>query len=69
MQATRGTLKDVVTLRIYIVKYQAESATAVGSALKEFFPQENPPTSTWIDVSALAVPEFLIEIEATAVLD
>ena len=31
--------------------------------------RENPPASTWIGVSALAVPDFLIEIEATAVLD
>ncbi len=31
--------------------------------------KENPPASTWIGVSALADPEFLIEIEATAVLD
>ena len=68
MEAAGGTLKDVVTLRIYVVDYQAESATAVGTALREFFSQY-PPTSTWIGVSALAVPEFLIEIEATAVLD
>jgi 2-iminobutanoate/2-iminopropanoate deaminase len=67
--ATGGTLKDVVALRIYIVNYQAESATAVGTALREFFSPKNLPASTWIGVSALAVPEFLIEIEATAVLD
>ena len=69
IKATGGTLKDVVALRIYIVNYQAESGTAVGTALREFFSPENPPASTWIGVSALAVPEFLIEIEATAVLD
>jgi enamine deaminase RidA (YjgF/YER057c/UK114 family) len=69
MEAAGGTLKDVVALRIYVVDYQAESGTAVGIALKEFFSPENPPASTWIGVSALAVPEFLIEIEATAVLD
>ena len=56
-------------LRIYVVDYQAESGTAVGTALREFFSPENPPAGTWIGVSALAVPEFLIEIEATAVLD
>ena len=67
--ATGGTLKDVVAVRIYIVNYQAESATAVGTALREFFSPKNLPASTWIGVSALAVPEFLIEIEATAVLD
>ena len=69
MKAAGGTLKDIVALRIYVVDYQAESGTAVGTALKEFFSPQNPPTSTWIGVSALAVPEFLIEIEATAVLD
>ena len=69
MEAAGGTLKDVVALRIYVVDYQAESGTAVGTALREFFSVEKPPASTWIGVSALADPEFLIEIEATAVLD
>jgi enamine deaminase RidA (YjgF/YER057c/UK114 family) len=69
IKAAGGTLKDIVALRIYIVDYQAESGTAVGTALREFFSSDNPPASTWIGVSALAAPEFLIEIEATAVLD
>jgi enamine deaminase RidA (YjgF/YER057c/UK114 family) len=69
MEAAGGRLKDIVALRIYVVDYQAESGTAVGIALTEFFSLQNPPTSTWIGVSALADPEFLIEIEATAVLD
>jgi 2-iminobutanoate/2-iminopropanoate deaminase len=69
MEAAGGTLKDIVALCIYVVDYQAECGTAVGIALREFFSPENPPASTWIGVSALAVPEFLIEIEATAVLE
>jgi enamine deaminase RidA (YjgF/YER057c/UK114 family) len=69
MEAAGGTLHDVVALRIYVVDYQAESGTAVGTALRECFSSENPPASTWIGVAALAEPEFLIEIEATAVLD
>lgn len=69
MEAAGGTLKDIVALRIYVVDYQAESGKAVGIALREFFSPDNPPASTWIGVSALADPEFLIEIEATAVLD
>jgi enamine deaminase RidA (YjgF/YER057c/UK114 family) len=68
MEAAGGTLKDIVALRIYVVDYQAECGTALGIALREFFAQ-NPPVSSWIGVSALADPEFLIEIEATAVLD
>jgi enamine deaminase RidA (YjgF/YER057c/UK114 family) len=69
IEAAGGKLRDVVALRIYIVNYQAESASAIGNALREFFSPENSPASTWIGVSALAVPDFLIEIEATAVLD
>ncbi|HJX98804.1 MAG TPA: RidA family protein [Chthoniobacterales bacterium] len=68
IQAAGGSLKDIVALRIYIVNYQSENANAVGTALREFFPQ-NPPASTWIGVTALARPKFLIEIEATAVLE
>ena len=69
MAAAGGTLKDIVTLRIYVVDYQAECGTAVGTILRETFSSQNPPASTWIGVSAMAVPEFLIEIEATAVLE
>ena len=69
VEAVGGTLSDVVALRIYIVNYRPEQADAVGGALREFFAEEACPASTWIGVSALAVPEFLIEIEATAVLE
>jgi len=69
IEATGGTLNDIISLRIYIVNYQPQNAEAVSIALREFFSSTNPPASTWIGVSALAVPEFLIEIEATAVLD
>ena len=69
VEAAGGTLADVVALRIYIVDYQPEKADAIGHALREFFPLENRPASTWIGVACLAVPDFLIEIEATAVLE
>ena len=69
MEAAGGTLADIVALRIYIVGYRPEKADAISSALREFFPVESRPTSTWIGVSCLAVADFLIEIEATAVLE
>ncbi len=37
--------------------------------LRHFFSGEAKPASTWVGVSALADPGFLIEVEATAVLD
>jgi enamine deaminase RidA (YjgF/YER057c/UK114 family) len=69
LDASGGTLADVVSLRIYVVGYEARKAEAVGSALREFFSGETTPASTWVGVAALADPGFLIEIEAVAVLD
>src|SRR3954462_15624151 len=63
IEAAGGTLADIVALRIFIVNYQPGQAEAVGSALREFFPEKERPASTWIGVSALAVRDFLIEIE------
>jgi enamine deaminase RidA (YjgF/YER057c/UK114 family) len=37
--------------------------------LREFFSAERPPASTWLGISSLAVADFLIEIEATAVIE
>ena len=69
VEAAGGTLADVVALRIYIVDYRPEEAEAIGGALREFFPAERRPASTWVGVSSLASPDFLIEIEATAVIE
>ena len=69
VEAAGGTMADVVSLRIYIVNYKPENAAAIGAALREFFPEEDAPATTWIGVQSLAVEEFLIEIEAVAVLD
>jgi enamine deaminase RidA (YjgF/YER057c/UK114 family) len=68
VEAAGGNLQDIVALRIYIVHHAEQDLGPVGSALRKVFTTD-PPTSTWIGVSALAVPDFLIEIEATAVLD
>src|SRR5215510_4004948 len=39
MESAGGTLKDIVALRVYVVDYQAECGTAVGTVLREFFSQ------------------------------
>jgi enamine deaminase RidA (YjgF/YER057c/UK114 family) len=69
VQAAGGTRDDVVSLRLYIVGEHIHSSAPVGEALRGFFDRERPPASSWIGVTALARPEFLIEIEAFAVVD
>jgi enamine deaminase RidA (YjgF/YER057c/UK114 family) len=68
-EAAGGTLTDIVLLRLYIVNYKPENATSVGTVLREFFGIQTPPASTWIGVSSLANKDFLIEIEAVAVIE
>jgi enamine deaminase RidA (YjgF/YER057c/UK114 family) len=69
VEASGATLADVVSLRIYIVGYGAESAEAVGSAFRECFSGPTAPATTWVGVAALADPSFLIEVEAVAVFE
>jgi enamine deaminase RidA (YjgF/YER057c/UK114 family) len=68
VEAAGGNLRDIVALRIYVVHDGKPNLGVVGDALREVFTTD-PPTSTWIGVSSLASPDFLIEIEATAVLE
>lgn len=69
VEAAGGSLADVVALRLCVVNYRPADANSLGGVLREFFPGIHPPTSTWIGVSSLAVEDFLIEIEAVAVVE
>jgi len=69
VKAAGGTRTDVVSLRLYIVGEHIHHAQDVKEILLDFFPPDKLPTSTWIGVPALASRDFLIEIEAIAVLN
>lgn len=68
MKAAGGTLTDVVSMRIYIIEEQLAESHHIQKALKEFFPKERAPATTWIGVRALANKEFMIEFEAVGVI-
>ena len=61
-------LRDVVMLRIYLTAAAARDQEAIAEALQAHFPTD-PPASSWVVVTALSEPEWLVEIEAEAVLD
>ena len=48
--------------------YQSEDGPIISKILKDNFGIQNPPASTWISVEGLANEEFMIEIEAQAVI-
>lgn len=68
IQAAGGTLDDILTLRLYIVASVMDESAPIREGLTMFFPSD-PPTTTWIGVPRLANKDFMIEIEALAVLD
>ena len=65
LQEAGGELEDICKITIYITdpRYREEVYRVVGNWLKRVF-----PVSTGIVVSALARPEWLVEIDATAVI-
>ncbi len=68
LKAAGATLADVVLLRLYIVASEIENSGVIKDVLKEFFPGDNPPASTWLYIHSLANEDFLIEVEPVAVL-
>jgi enamine deaminase RidA (YjgF/YER057c/UK114 family) len=65
VEAGGGTLKDIVKVNTYLtdIRHRAQ----FGPIREEFFGKKMP-AHTLVAVAALAQPEFLIEIEAVAVL-
>ena len=61
-----SSLQDVVRTRMFVTDiYQWEP---IGKAHGEFF-SEIKPVSTMVEVKSLIIPELLVEIEVTAIME
>ena len=60
---------DIVKITTYVVNYKPEDRAVIGRARAPFFSNGTPPASTLVGVGALALPDWLVEIEAVAVVD
>jgi enamine deaminase RidA (YjgF/YER057c/UK114 family) len=63
-----ATLKDVCRLTIYVVDYHADQLETITGVLAKFFDKDALPANTLLGIQALALPEFMVEMEATAVI-
>ncbi|HWU02795.1 MAG TPA: RidA family protein [Novosphingobium sp.] len=68
LEAAGAGIVDLLRLRTYIVNYDLSKLEAVGGELAAFYGDVVPAPNTIVGVQALAMPDFLIEIEAVAVL-
>ena len=65
-----ATFKDVVKMNTYIVNFNPEVDLPIFRKVrKEFLGNENYPASTLVGVESLGRKEWLIEIEAIAVVE
>jgi len=69
LAAAGASYENIVKLTTYVVNYKPEDRAVVGKARGAFLTKGPPPASTLVGVSALALPGWLVEIEAIAVID
>ncbi len=67
LTAAGMTPANVVRLRTYVVDYSPDKLDVIGAALANFYGDVTPAANTLLGVASLAMPDFLIEVEATAV--
>ena len=65
IEAAGGTMNDIIRLDIYVTDIKQREE--VWKARKEFFTGDFP-TSTLVEVRALATPQLLVEVNATGFL-
>jgi enamine deaminase RidA (YjgF/YER057c/UK114 family) len=69
LAAVGAGFADIVKITTYVVNYRPEHRAIIGKARSPFFTGGERPASTLVGVAALAMPEWLVEIEAVAVID
>ncbi len=59
---------DLVRIRTYVVDHTPDKIGPVAGELMVFYGDAMPAANTWIGVQSLVMPEFLVEIEGTALM-
>ena len=68
LEAADATASDIVKTNTYIVNYKPADYSALREARAELFPSGEPPASTLVGVTSLAVDGLMVEMEAIAVV-
>ena len=66
LEAASATPADIVKTNTYIVNYKQSDYSAMREARGELFPDGEPPASTLVGVTSLAVEGLMVEMEAVA---
>jgi enamine deaminase RidA (YjgF/YER057c/UK114 family) len=69
LAAAGATFSDIVKQNTYVVGLNPDALGVIREVRSQYFPSENPPASTLVGVTALAMEGLLIEVEVVAVVD
>jgi enamine deaminase RidA (YjgF/YER057c/UK114 family) len=69
LAAAGASFEDVVKITIFVVNYKPADRAVIVEVRDRFVSKEHPPASTLVGVQSLARPEFMIEIEAIAIVE
>jgi len=69
LKATGATFNDVLKTTLYVVGLRPEHIPIIREVRSRYVSATQPPASTLVGVSALVGADWLIEIEAVAVID
>lgn len=68
LAAVGATFRDVVKTNLYVVGLRPEHVPILREVRGRYVSSDHPPVSTLVGVSGLVGPDWLIEIEAIAVV-
>jgi enamine deaminase RidA (YjgF/YER057c/UK114 family) len=68
LDAAGATMANVTKMTILVVGLNPDHRPILQAAYEKHLPAKNPPAQTTIGVQALGHPDFLIELEAYAVI-
>ena len=68
LEAAGATAADIVKTNTYIVNYKQADYSALREARAELFHSGEPPASTLVGVTSLAVDGLMVEMEAIAIV-
>src|SRR5689334_22527967 len=66
LKGAGATFADVVKITTFVVGYKPEHRAVMHQVRAQYCSKDNPPASTLLGVQALAVADYLIEVEAIA---
>jgi len=68
LTAAGATMEDLIKVNYYVVNLKPDQVAIIREVRSKYLSAEHPPASTLVGVTALVREDFMIEIEAVAVV-